>query len=204
MINRQENKIKSIGVFCGSGAGKRKTYSEKAASMGRLLAQRNISMIYGGGNIGLMGTISDSMLEAGGKVHGVITEHLYNVELAHQNIDVLDIVQTMSERKERMIGYSDAFIIMPGGYGTFDELLEVLTLCQLNHIQKAIGLFNVEGFFDPFAALIRHSVAEGFIRPEHGEMFFLEGNEERLLERLEQYKPVETSKWLTNFKKEKY
>ena len=204
MNEEQRKAISVIGVFCGSGRGSREIYSLKAASLGSLLSERKITMVYGGGNIGLMGAIADSMVKAGGRVIGVITEKLVKVELAHKNIAELRIVGSMSERKNLIIDLSNAFIIMPGGYGTYDELFEVLTLCQLSDIRKPVGLFNVQGYFDHFAGMIRHSIEEGFIRPEHEQMFFLEDDERSLLDRLEQAKPVKTDKWLENFKDVKF
>jgi uncharacterized protein (TIGR00730 family) len=197
-------KIKKLGIFCGSASGKNPVYAEKAAAMGKLMVQKKLTMVYGGGNIGLMGVIADSMTEAGGKVIGVITEHLCDVELAHQGIAQLDIVRTMSERKELVIDYSDAFVVMPGGYGTLDEFFEVITLVQLNLIRKPVGIFNVDGFFDGLLKMLCHVVKEGFVRQEHMELFVVESDEHALLEKLSGHRPVETAQWLENFKDEKY
>jgi uncharacterized protein (TIGR00730 family) len=196
--------IRSVGVFCGSGVGKREIYSEKAAAMGRLLSHKQISMVYGGGNIGLMGVIADSMIQSGGHIIGVITEKLVEVELAHAGINELKIVPSMSERKNLIIDICDAFIIMPGGLGTFDELFEVLTLCQLNHIKKPVGLYNVEGYFEPFIKLIRHCIEERFVREEHAGLFITDEDEVSLLDKLGKHQPPETLKWLENFKDNKF
>jgi uncharacterized protein (TIGR00730 family) len=204
MNTKQNKQITSIGIFCGSSTGSREIYIKKAAALGTLLAKKNISMIYGGGNIGLMGVIADSMIEAGGRVIGVITEKLMDVELGHKGIAELKVVETMSDRKNLIVDLSDGFIAMPGGYGTFDELLEVITACQLNNIKKPIGLFNIDGFFEPFVKLIQHCVEERFIRAEHAGLFILDDDENRLLERLAQHDPVETVKWLKNFKTERF
>jgi uncharacterized protein (TIGR00730 family) len=200
MRKKQRCNISSVGIFCGSNTGSKNIYSEKAAALGKLLVQQGITMVYGGGNIGLMGVIADSMVNIGGSVIGVITERLVEVELAHKNLTELRIVQTMSERKNLMIELSDAFIIMPGGYGTLDEFFEVLTLCQLNNIKKPVGVFNISGYFDSLEKMIRHAIDERFIRAEHGELLVMDDDEHKLLGRLALHDPIETKKWLENFK----
>lgn len=204
MKNTKKTIIKNVGVFCGSAIGGKDIYGNKAEKLGALLAKNDITLVYGAANIGLMGILANSVIDNGGKVIGVITEKLADVDLAHKYLAELRVVKTMSERKTLMTDLSDAFIILPGGYGTFDELFEVLTLCQLNIIHKPIGLLNVEGYFDPLILLIRHSIKERFIRHEHGDLFVVDEDENLLLRKIEDFQPVETIKWLKNFKSEKY
>jgi uncharacterized protein (TIGR00730 family) len=196
--------FQSIGVFCGSAVGARSEYAQKAASLGTLLGEQGITLIYGAGNVGLMGVMADACIGAGGKVIGVITEKLVKVELAHKDIQETIIVETMAERKTVIAEMSDAFVAMPGGYGTFDELFEVLTLMQLNIMNKPIGLLNVSNYFDPFVALVRKGIDERFIRREHEAIFAVGDEPEVLLALMRQSKPVETRKWLDDFKHNKF
>jgi uncharacterized protein (TIGR00730 family) len=204
MADQENSTINSIAVFCGSSMGIKPAYAEKAASIGKLFAQKKITMVYGAGNIGLMGVLADSVLAHGGKVIGVITERLVNVELAHKGLTELHVVETMSERKNLMNEMADGFIVLPGGMGTLDELFEILTLCQLSIIKKPVGLLNVQGFFNPLISLIDHSINEKFIRAEHRDLFVIDEDEVQLIQKLENYKHVETLKWLENFKTEKF
>ena len=193
--------MKSICVFCGSNHGFNQVYSEKAEIFGKLLAGNNISLVYGGGNIGLMGIMADASLSYNGEVIGVITQKLIDIEVAHTSLSKMHIVETMSERKLMMEQLSDAFVMLPGGYGTLDEIFEMITLNQLNIIQKPIGILNVNGFFDPLIALIDNSIKEGFIKTEHKKLFVIEENEEVLLEKLFEFDHIDTTKWLDSFKK---
>ncbi|HOY31340.1 MAG TPA: TIGR00730 family Rossman fold protein [Bacteroidales bacterium] len=196
--------MKNIAVFCGSSAGGRLIYTEKAKSMGKLFVKNNFSLVYGSGNIGLMGVLADSMLEEGGEVIGVIPQRLVDVEVAHKHITRTHIVASMSERKTLIEQLSDAFVILPGGFGTMDEFFEMLTLNQLGIMKKPIGVFNIDGYFDKMFELIDHFVEEHFIRQEHKELFFASNDETELIERLKTFTPKETIKWLENFKHTKF
>jgi uncharacterized protein (TIGR00730 family) len=192
--------MKSICVFCGSNTGFNSIYSEKAEIFGKLLAGNNISLVYGGGNIGLMGIMADASLSYNGEVIGVITQKLKDIEVAHKGLSKMHIVETMSERKLVMEQLSDAFVILPGGYGTFDEMFEMITLNQLNIIKKPIGVLNVNGFFDTLITLIDNCIKEGFIKADHKKLFIIEKEEEILLEKLLEFDHVDTTKWLDSFK----
>lgn len=187
--------IKNICVFCGSSSGRGSVYQQQAVKLGVLLAKNKIRLIYGGGNIGLMGVIADTVLVAGGEVIGVIPEQLKKIEIAHKSLTQMHVVKGMDERKALMIKLSDAFITMPGGYGTLDELFEVLSLNQLSIISKPCGILNVNGYFNHLLACLVHGVEENFIRRAHREMLIIEENEEVLLEKLHEYKPVKLGKW---------
>jgi uncharacterized protein (TIGR00730 family) len=158
--------LKSICVFCGSQPGFHVAYAESARTLGRLFAERRIRLVYGAGNVGLMGVVADAALAAGGTVIGVIPQGLVDRELAHQGLTELRIVASMHERKALMAELSDAFLALPGGLGTYEELCEVLTWSQLGIHNKPCGCLNVRGYFSPLAAMLDHAVSEGFLRPE--------------------------------------
>ena len=158
--------LRRLCVFCGSSIGKRDAFQEAARELGSLLAAGSIELIYGGGNCGLMGVLADEVLKNGGRVTGVIPEGLMGKELAHLQLTKLHVVTDMHERKALMSSLADGFIALPGGFGTFEELFEVITWGQLGLQQKPIGLVNVEGFFDPVLELMDHAIREGFVRPE--------------------------------------
>jgi uncharacterized protein (TIGR00730 family) len=189
--------LKSICVFCGANAGKREIYEIKARKLGTLLAENDIKLIYGGGKVGLMGTIADSILAAGGKAIGVIPSHLMDLEVGHKGLTELHVVKSMHERKQLMCDLSDGFIAMPGGFGTLDELCEILTWNQLGTIQKPAILFNVEGYFDHFIRSLDHFVEEGFLKAQNRDLLMVEEEETRLLDRMAAYQPVYTHKWIT-------
>jgi len=176
--------VQSIGVFCGSSLGARIEYQTAAQSIARLLAERGITLVYGGGRIGLMGAMADAAIAAGGKVIGVIPKLLYKKEVAHDGLAELRVVESMSERKAVMGRLSDAFIALPGGIGTLDELFEVWTWTQLGLQHKLAALLNVCGYFDPLIEFIDHAVAEGFLRSRHRQALLVETNEQQLLARL--------------------
>src|SRR5262245_57540668 len=159
--------LRAVCVFCGSSMGTRPEYAAAARSLGAALAAKRLDLVYGAGNIGLMGVLADAALAGGGRVVGVIPRALVARELAHQGLSELHVVETMHQRKALMADKSDAFVALPGGYGTLDELFEILTWCQLGIHAKPIGLLNVDGFFEPLLGWIRHAAAEGFIRPQH-------------------------------------
>ena len=203
-MNILPNDIKAIGVFCGSAKGNSEVYVKAAKRMGEAFAQQNIRLIYGGGNVGLMGVIADAVLDGGGQVTGVITSHLEKVELAHRGVQEMIVTETMSERKNKIVELSDAFIAMPGGLGTFDELFEALTLCQLHLMKKAVGLLNTNRFFEPLKQMVNHSIAEGFMREGHRDFFVDDEDEFTLIEKLRVHEPPETRKWLENFNKDHF
>lgn len=156
--------IQRVCVFCGSSLGVGSHYSQAAMHLGAELARRGITLVYGGGSTGLMGVVADSTLKHGGKVIGVMPQALRNREIQHNGLTELHIVDSMHQRKALMAEHSDAFVALPGGFGTYEELFEVITWAQLGIHNKPILILNVDGFYDPFFALVRHSVEEGFIR----------------------------------------
>jgi hypothetical protein len=182
--------LRSVCVFCGSQPGVRPAYVAAARAVGRRLAQQGSTTIYGGGHVGMMGALADAALAAGGRVVGVIPQHLMRPEVAHQNLDELLVVASMHERKRTMAERADAFVVLPGGYGTFEEMFEMVTWLQLELQAKPVGLLNVEGYFDHLLAFLRHGAAEGFIRAEHRDLLLIDVTPEALLERLAQRAPA--------------
>lgn len=153
-------------VFCGSKAGNRPVYAQAARELGTLMAQRDCGLVYGGGSVGLMGVVADAVLDGGGTVHGVIPEFLATVELLHPKVDPMQVVPGMHARKARMAELCQGFAALPGGYGTFEELYEVIAWSQLGLHSKPIALLNTAGFFDSCVAMIDHAVSEGFIHAD--------------------------------------
>jgi uncharacterized protein (TIGR00730 family) len=194
--------IKSICVFCGSSAGSREEYSTKARALGLLFVEKGITLVYGGSNVGLMHVLADTMMQAGGKVIGVMPHTLIQREVAHKAITEFHVVETMAERKAVMDKLSDAFIAMPGGIGTLDELFEVMSWNQLDLITKPVALFNVLGYWDLLLSFLDHSVDQRFVKPEHRTNLIAESNEEMLLEKILNYKPVKVDggKWIKELK----
>jgi hypothetical protein len=183
-------------VFCGSSAGRRPAYAAAARSVGELLAQRRITLVYGGGNVGLMGILADACLAAGGKVVGVIPQALAQKEIAHLGLTEMYVVGSMHERKAKMADRADAFLALPGGFGTWDEFCEVFTWSQLGLLKKACALLNVEGYYDPFLSLADRACEDGFITSAHREMLLSDSLPERLLDRLCKYVPPQLDKWI--------
>ena len=192
--------IKSLCVFCGSSTGKRDLYGETAEKLAAFLFSKEITLVYGGANVGLMRILADNLLAAGGKVIGVMPKSLVEREVAHTHLTEMHIVEGMQERKALMADLSDAFIALPGAFGTLDELFEVLTWNQLGLINKPVGLLNIEGFFDALLNLLDHAVEEKFLRPEHRNMLLSHDRFEELFHRLETYQPVEAEKWIERLK----
>jgi hypothetical protein len=188
--------LSSVAVYCGSNLGASPMFAESAASLGRTLAARGIRLVYGGGRVGLMGAVADAVLESGGKVHGVITRSLEAKEIAHPGLDSLQVVETMHERKAAMADAADAFVMLPGGYGTFDEFFEALTWTQLGIHAKPCGILDVADFFTPLRALLDGAVTAGFVHPAHRDMVLADDDPARLLDRLAAWTPVTVSKWL--------
>jgi uncharacterized protein (TIGR00730 family) len=181
----KQNRLLSVGVFCGSSAGAQPEYAHAARSLGRALAEQDIALIYGGGHVGLMGVVADAVLEVGGRVVGVIPKMLYKKEVAHEGLTELRVVETLSERKALIGELSDAFIALPGGVGTLDELFEVWSWTQLGLQHKPVGLLNVEGYFDSLLQFFEHAVAQGFLRAPHRDVLHVGRDPGRLIAALE-------------------
>jgi hypothetical protein len=175
----------AICVFCGSQSGARAEYCEAARELARVLVRRELTVVYGGGHVGMMGTLADETLKRGGRIVGVIPRHLMRPEVAHRGLTELHVVESMHERKRLMAERSDAFIVLPGGYGTLEEMFEMVTWLQLQLQSKPVGILNVEGYFDRMLDFLQHAAQEGFIRPDHRDLLIFEHTPERLLDRLE-------------------
>ena len=188
--------MKSIGVFCGANHGQRDKYREAATTLGSLIAEQKIVLVFGGGKVGLMGTIADAVLAGGGKAIGVIPQSLVDREVAHTNLSELHVVQTMHERKALMAARSDAFIAMPGGFGTLDEVNEIITWNQLGIIKKPVAFYNVNGYFDKFLEFVSHGVQEGFIKPEYVDRLVVEADAEVLLQKISKYAETASEDWV--------
>ena len=188
--------IKSVCVYCGSSSGSRPAYVRAARELGGILAERNLRLVYGGGRVGLMGTIADAVLAAGGEVIGVIPQSLVAKEVAHQGLKDLRIVASMHERKALMAELSDAFIALPGGFGTLEELAEILTWAQLGLHRKPYGMLNIENFYDPLLAFFDHAVAENFVRQAHRDLVIADTDPARLLDSLASAHPPNLDKWI--------
>jgi uncharacterized protein (TIGR00730 family) len=186
----------SVAVYCGSNSGIDPAFTDAAASLGRLLAERGLRLVYGGGHVGLMGAVADAVLDGGGEAHGVITRALEQKEIAHAGLTSLRVTETMHERKAAMADAADAFVMLPGGYGTLDEFFEVLTWAQLGIHAKPCAILDVAGYFDPLRAFLDGAVAAGFVHPAHRDMVIMDDEPARLLDRLAAWTPVEVSKWL--------
>lgn len=194
--------IKKVCVFCGSSMGNEPSYREAAALLGEVLAQKDCSLYYGGGNVGLMTIIADKMLEKGKEVVGVIPKSLIDMEVAHFGLTKLIEVDTMAERKDILINDSDAVIAMPGGFGTLDELFEIIVLNQLRFTNKAVALYNTLNYYDSLIQFIDHAVNQGFIREEHRENIIISDDANVLVDSLLNFKPINIKKTDFNDKKE--
>ena len=183
-------------VFCGSSPGARPEYAEATVELARLLAARGIGIVYGGASVGLMGLLADTAMEAGGEVVGVIPNALERKEIARHGITELHVVDSMHERKALMAELSDAFIALPGGSGTLEELFEVFTWSQLGLHRKACALLNVAGYYDGLAAFLDHAVDERFLRPEHRGMLLCEDTPTAVLDALERFDAPLVDKWI--------
>jgi uncharacterized protein (TIGR00730 family) len=188
--------MRRLCVFCGSQTGRLAAYADAASALGRLLAERRIGLVYGGGRVGMMGVLADSVLAHGGEAIGVIPQSLVERELAHTGVTDLRIVTSMHERKALMAELSDAFIALPGGFGTFEEFCEVTTWVQLGLHQKPCGLLNVAGFFDPLLQLFDHATEQGFIHPQHRSIVIVASDPAALIERISQYCPPPQRQWI--------
>ena len=185
-----------ICVFCGSSPGGHGFYRESAAAFGQLLAARGIELVYGGAQVGLMGVLANAVLNAGGRAIGVIPQAMMDREIAHPGLTELKVVSSMHERKATMAELSDAFVALPGGIGTFEELFEVWTWGQLGLHAKPCGVLNVRGFYDRLGAFLDHVVSEGFLRPVHRAALSIEREGPALLAAMERYRPPQGTKWI--------
>jgi hypothetical protein len=188
--------LNSLCVFCGSSSGASPAYAEAASRFGRAAAGRGLTLVYGGGRVGLMGIVADAALAAGGTVIGVIPEALATRELAHAGVTELRVVASMHERKAMMSELADGFLALPGGIGTLEEWFEVWTWSQLGFQPKPCGLLNVAGYFDPLLAFLDHMTAERFLTAVHRSMAIVDDQPERLLDRLASYQPPRARKWI--------
>jgi uncharacterized protein (TIGR00730 family) len=191
-----ETTIKRICVFCGSQAGSREVYGEQARALGRAMADRGIGLVYGGGGIGMMGAVADAVIEARGEVIGVIPYALASKERARRDVD-MRVVNTMHERKAMMAELSDAFIAMPGGFGTLEEMMETITWGQLGIHRKPVGLLNVASYYDPLIAMIDRAIEEGFILPRYRNLFVASSGVDELFDLMRMFQPLEgVVKWI--------
>lgn len=189
-------KIESLAVFCGSSPGRGEAYVELADHVGRTLAERGVRLVYGGGSVGLMGRCADACLAAGGEVIGVITEDLQNLEVGHTGCTQLDVVQTMSERKQRMAELSDGFVSLPGGVGTLDEMFEMITWTQLDIHTKPNALLNIGGYYDPLIEFLERMVGDRFFLQDHYDLIIQSTTIEGVLEQMDAYIPRAVEKWV--------
>src|ERR1019366_5197896 len=188
--------MRRICVFCGSSPGSRPEYRVAAEDMGAELVRSNIGLVYGGGNVGLMGVLADAVLREGGEAVGVIPENLMAREVGHKGLTKLHVVRSMHERKALMADLSDAFIAMPGGFGTFEEFCEVVTWSQLGIHAKPCGLLNVNGYYDPLLELFDHAVREGFLRKENRRLVLEDRDPGLLLKKMADFAPIPADKWI--------
>ncbi|HZU67280.1 MAG TPA: TIGR00730 family Rossman fold protein [Ktedonobacteraceae bacterium] len=188
--------MQRICVFAGSNKGNRPEYEEAARALGQELAKRELGLVYGGASVGLMGIVANTVLAAGGEAIGVLPRGLFRREIPHKGLTEMHEVGSMHERKALMADLADGFIALPGGFGTFDELFEIITWAQLGLHKKPVGLVNVANYFEPLLALVRHASTEGFIPEIHLSLLMHEEHPALLLDRFAQYKPLDTSsKW---------
>ncbi len=187
--------MRSVCVYCGASAGVRPAYAQAAAMLGRRLAERNIRLVYGGGKVGLMGVVADAVLAHGGQVIGVIPEALLKKEVGHHGLTELHVVANMHQRKQMMADQSDAFIAMPGGIGTCEELFEVFTWLQIGYHAKPIGLLNVEHYYDPLLGFLQHMVGENFLQRAQLEQLQIAAEPVALLDCLAHFKPTHVDRW---------
>jgi len=188
--------MKSLCIYCGSSPGATPVYAQAAHRLAQAMVEQDIALVYGGGNVGLMGIIADEVMRLGGQATGVIPEALLKKELGHKGLTQLHIVKDMHERKAMMADLSDGFIAMPGGVGTLEELFEVFTWAQLGFHQKPIGLLNVDGFYDGLLQFIQHMVSQRFLKGEQAEILIAEAQPADLLQRFRSFVPHHVPKWL--------
>lgn len=188
--------VKRVCVYCGSSLGGREEYGDVGFDLGRLLVERGMGLVYGGACVGVMGKVAEGVLSGGGEVVGVIPKALMKKEVAHEGLTELRVVESMHERKAVMADLADGFIALPGGWGTLEELFEILTWAQLGFHGKPCGILNVAGYYDGLKVFLNHAVEEEFVKPGHQEMLMVEGDGRRLLERMEGYSAPVQEKWI--------
>ncbi|KQY52571.1 TIGR00730 family Rossman fold protein [Lysobacter sp. Root494] len=188
--------MRSICVYCGSNAGSKPVYTERAIALGTRIAKEGLALVYGGGNVGLMGVVADAVLEAGGEVIGVIPEQLVNWEVAHKGITRLEVVTNMHERKARMFDLADGFVALPGGFGTLDEMFEMLTWRQLGIADKPCAFLDVDGFYAPLLAMMDRMVEERFLHPDQRRDLWHGDSIDALMAWMRAYEPAQASKWI--------
>lgn len=196
MSETSSSNLSAVAVYCGSNMGNDPAFAAGAASLGGELAERGIQLVYGGGQVGLMGVVADAVTGQGGRALGVITRALETKEVAHRGITELQVVATMHERKAVMADAADAFVMLPGGFGTFDEFFEVVTWTQLGIHAKPCGILDVGGYFGALRAMLDAAVTAGFVRDAHRDMIIVDDDPGRLLDRLAAWAPVTVGKWL--------
>jgi len=190
------NPILRVCVFCGSSFGNRASYREAASELAACLNEMGYALVYGGAHVGLMGLIADSMLGSGAEVIGVIPSQLQQKEIAHRGLSKLHVVDTMHERKALMADLADAFVALPGAYGTLDELFEIITWAQLGIHTKPVGILNIEGYYDHLLAFLDNCVANGLLRQSNRELFLVDTSPKRLLERMAEHRAAPVAKWI--------
>jgi uncharacterized protein (TIGR00730 family) len=188
--------LTSVAVFCGSNKGHGGTYGEGAAALGRAIARRGMTLVYGGTHKGLMGVLADACIEARGRTHGIITRRLHGKGHLHERLHVHEIAETMRARKERMAELADAVIALPGGIGTLEEFMEAWTLNQLGETDKPAGLLDVDGYYQPFLAFVDSMIARGFLPEAHRHSIVVSPDPEALLDGLANLPPITTPKWM--------
>jgi uncharacterized protein (TIGR00730 family) len=188
--------MKSVAVYCGSSSGLSDVYQNAAHQLGELIARDQLTLVYGGGHVGLMGEVADAALASGGHVHGVITRALMDAEVGHRRLTTLEVVATMHERKARMAELADGFIALPGGFGTYEELFEVLTWAQLGIHAKPVVVVNINGFWDPLILQASKASDEGFMKPAHRDLLRVAATPEEALTLLRSPLPPLTPKWV--------
>ena len=188
--------MKRICVYCGSNRGAREAYLDAARRLAAVLVEKNIELVYGGASAGIMGVIADETLTLGGRVHGVLPTSIRHKELAHPKLTQLHVVETMHERKSLMAELSDGFIALPGGFGTLEEIIEIVTWGQLQFHAKPCGVLNVDGYFDHLLAFLSHAEAEGFIRSENRGLLLADTDPGSLLQQFSDYEPSSVTKWI--------
>ena len=189
--------MKSVAVYCGASSGTNEQFTLQAQAMGRALAERDFTLVYGGGRVGLMGAVADAVMQHGGRAIGVIPDFLADKELAHVGLTELHVVKTMHERKLMMADLAEGFVAMPGGYGTLEELFEVLTWGQLGLHRKPIGVLNVAGYYDHLLRALDHMADEGLLRRENRNQLLSHPEPHGLLDAMLAYQPIALEKWLT-------
>ncbi len=194
--NARFGAVKYICVFCGSTSGRRPAYARAARAFGAALAERDMGLVYGGGSIGLMGVVADAALAGGAEVLGVIPKALARREIAHHGLTRLEVVPSMHVRKARMAELSDAFVALPGGIGTLEELFEVLTWGYLGIHAKPVGLLDVGGYWRPLIRLLDHAVEEGFLRPAHRKLVVVDRSPARLVDRRARHRVPHATRWI--------